>query len=155
MSSPIDTGAIRDALVSHAQTLGLYDAVNLLEPRRAPGRGLTASIWMQRIRPFPQRSGLAVTSAIMVWTVRSQISLGAFTEEVDPDLTDAVATLIGAYSADFTLDGLISHVDLLGASGERLGLSGEAGYLEQDGALFRIMDLNVPLVLHDVWGQSA
>jgi hypothetical protein len=44
-------------------------------------------------------------------------------------------------------------VDLLGAHG--IPLSARAGYDEQDSKMFRVMDINLPLVINDVWQQTA
>jgi hypothetical protein len=43
-------------------------------------------------------------------------------------------------------------VDLLGQFGTPL--SAQAGYVNQDGRLFRIMTITLPLVVNDVWGQA-
>lgn len=158
IASPVDTGALSDALISHAQTLGIFDSVNGHEPRRAPGHGLTFSIWLQTVRPFAARSGLAVTSAALIYNARVYIPVPADwngLEELDPHLSDATCALIASYSADFTLDGLVSYVDLLGSTGVQFGLGGEAAYLEQDGTLYRVMTLVVPLVLMNVFTQTT
>lgn len=163
IASPIDTSALNDALVSHAQALGIFDSVNGHEPRSAPGHGLTYSLWVQTLRPFAQQSGLAVTSAALIYNARIYMQMplanpatarGYELDGVDPRLTDAAAALIASYSADFTLDGLVSHVDLLGRTGVQFGLGAEAGYLEQDRILFRVLTLTIPLVLNDVFAQE-
>lgn len=149
----MDVKAILTALESHAATLGQFERVNRHEPKNAPGHGLTAAIWVQRISPVALRSGLAVTSALLVVNVRLYTNMIAEPQDaIDPNLVDAASALIGAYTADFTLGDMVSNVDVLGAHGE--ALSAQAGYLEQDRKMFRVMTLTVPLVVNDVWSQS-
>lgn len=159
IASPLDTGALNDALVSHAQRLGIFDSVNGHEPRRAPGTGLTYSLWIQTVRPFAPQSGLAASSAALIYNARIQLPIPADTsslDAMDPRLSDAACALIGAMTADFTLDGLaLPGIDLLGRTGAQFGLGGEAGYLDQDSTIFRVMVLTIPIVINDVFPQEA
>lgn len=158
IASPVDTAALQDALTSHAQALGIFDSVNGHEPRRAPGNGLAYATWFQRVRPFAPQSGLAVTSAAMIWNGRLYRPVpgdASMLNMMDPYLADAACALIASYSADFTLDGLVSSVDLLGRTGVEFGLGAEMGYLEQDGTLFRVATMTLPLIINDVFEQVA
>lgn len=145
----VETLAIVEAVVSHAAASGRFERVNQHEPKNAPGHGLTAAVWVQRLGPLALRSGLAATSALLLVNVRVYTNMIAEPQDaIDPNLTAAVDALMAAYSADFTLDGLVAEVDLLGQYGTPL--AAEAGYLE----LFRVMTLTVPLVINDVWEQA-
>ena len=44
-------------------------------------------------------------------------------------------------------------VDLLGMAGSPLGA--QAGYINQDGALYRVMTITLPLLITDAWTQAA
>ena len=160
IASPLDTEALNDALISHAQALGIFDSVNGHEPRNAPGHGLTFSLWIQTLRPFAPQSGLAATAAAVVYNARIYLKMpgelpGHSLDDMDPRITDAAAAMIGSLSADFTLDGLaLPGIDLLGRTGAQFGLGGEAGYLEQDRAIYRVMVLTIPIVLNDIFTQA-
>lgn len=146
---------ILDGLVSHAAELGWYSRVNMHEPKgkNPAGDGLTAAIWLQALAPI-RSSGLASTSGRLEFWVRTYTSMLAEPQDqIDPRVLGAVDALMGAYSGDFTLGGLIRCVDLLGAHGTPL--SAKAGYLEQGGRLFRVVDVVVPLVIDDLWAQEA
>lgn len=148
----LNTGAVLDAIASHAMTLGLFETVNTHEVVAAPGHGLHAEIWAAAISPVPAASGLRATSAVVVWTVRIRGSADAQPRDmIDPNMMAAVDTLIGAYSGDFTLGGLVRNVDLLGQASA--GLGARAGYLEQDRRVFRVYDITLPVVINDVWEQ--
>ncbi|MET8864670.1 hypothetical protein ABZW11_17170 [Nonomuraea sp. NPDC004580] len=148
----LDTGAVLDAIASHAMTLGLFETVNMHEVVSAPGHGLHAEIWAASISPVPVASGLQRTSAVVVWTVRIRGSADAQPRDmIDPHMMAAVDALIGAYSGDFDLGGLVRNVDLLGQAST--GLGARAGYLEQDRKTFRIYDITLPMVINDVWEQ--
>jgi regulator of RNase E activity RraA len=64
---------------------------------------------------------------------------------------ECVDTLMEAYTGDFTLDGLVREVDLLGQHG--VPLSCLAGYLTIDKKMMRVVDINVPLIVSDAWSQ--
>lgn len=148
----LDTLGILQALESHAVRLGHLERVNRHEPKNAPGRGLTAAIWVQRVAPAATASGLAVTSAVITANVRLYANMLAEPQDaVDPNLVAAADALMNAYSGDFTLGDRIRNVDLLGQFGEPL--SAQAGYLEQDRKLFRVITITVPMVVNDVWEQ--
>lgn len=148
----LNTSAVLDAIVSHAMTLGLFETVNAHEVVSAPGHGLHAEIWADNIAPVPLASGLRVTAARVVWTVRIRGNADAQPRDlVDPNMMAAVDALMAAYSGDFDLGGLVRNVDLLGQTG--VALAARAGYLQQDGKVFRIYDITLPVVINDVWEQ--
>lgn len=145
---------IRDAALSHAQASGWFDRVLGHEPKNPPGDGLTLAVWVAAFAPLPARSGLNTTSARVELSARVYMPmLHEPQDEIDPTLLSAVDQLVADYSGDFTLGGLVSYVDLLGAHGEPLG--GRMGYLEHSGQVFRVFGLTVPLVINNLWSQAA
>ena len=150
----LDIDTLLDGVISHALTLGVIDEMNGHEPKSAPGRGVTGAVWVQEIDPVPGASGLAST------TIRLGLMLRLYTpmlsetpDAIDPNLIKAVDALCAAYHGDFTLNGTVMEIDLEGAYGDPL--RGRAGYLNQDGRMFRVMDLTVPLIVNDLWEQEA
>lgn len=149
----LDSKSIIEAVASHAATLGYFERVNQHEPKSAPGKSLTAAVWVDRIRPVPRRSGLASTSALVVLNLRIYTSMTREPQDaIDPEMTAAVDALMNAYNGDFTLGGMTGNVDLLGAHGFRL--EAQAGYLTQDGIVYRVMTVAIPVVVNDVWTQA-
>lgn len=147
----LNAGAILDAVVSHALASGQFERVNQHEPKNAPGNGLTAAVWVETIAPV-RSSGLAATSAVVTLNVRLYVSMLAEPQDaIDPNIVAAVDALMTAYSGDFELGGLVQAVDLLGMAG--VPMSARAGYLDQDGKLFRVMTITLPLIVNDVWEQ--
>jgi hypothetical protein len=146
---------LRDALQSHALTSGWFDAVNGEEPKSPPGQGLTCAVWPQHLRPAAGASGLKSTSIRLAFTVRLYMGLGNEPgDAIDPYMIDACDDLMGAYSGDFTLDGEVMEIDLLGTYGDALGL--QAGYQRvESGTEFRVIDITVPLIVNDLWDQEA
>lgn len=137
---------------SHAMTLGVFDRVNTHEVIDAPGKGYTAAIWVDRIQPVLS-SGLNSTSARVAFNVRLYTPLEMSPlDSVDPQLLANTDLLMSAYSGDFTLDGTVREVDLLGEFGP--GLEAQAGYINVGGTMFRVMTLTVPVIVNDVWDQE-
>lgn len=151
MSISIDE--ILDAVVSHAQRLGVFEKVNQHEPKNAPGNGLSAAVWVDRIEPT-RGSGLDSTTIKITFTMRLFTNMIQEPQDmIDPQMVKAVDLLLASFSDDFTLDGLIKNVDLLGSTGP--GLLAQAGYVRIGSTLFRIMDITVPCMVNDVWEQGA
>lgn len=150
----LNSGAVFDAAVSHAMSLGVFDRVSKHEPKSKPGSGLTLALWAQRVTPVAAHSGLAVTSARLVLNERIYTNMLADPQdEIDPRVTSATDLLMNAYLGDFTLGDLVSYVDVFGRHG--VLLDAQAGYVNQDGALLRVMTITLPLIISDVWIQVA
>jgi len=143
--------------VSHAMATGYFERVNQYEPKSAPIEGLFAAVWVQSIAPYAAQSGLAATSAYLILNVRIYTNMIAEPQDmIDPRIMEATDELMRRYSADFTLDGLVAAVDLLGQGTE--SLRAEAGYIQigsgDKGAMFRVMTITLPLILNDAWEQQ-
>jgi len=149
----VNITGLLDALASHAQATGLIEVTTTHEPKNAPGQGITAALWVQRIAPVPAGSGLAETTGVVTFTLRFYSNmLQEPLDAIDPAIVQAVDAMMTAYTGDFTLGGSIRNIDLLGATGE--ALSARAGYLNVGGKYFRIMDVTIPCIVNDLWSQA-
>jgi hypothetical protein len=148
----LDVSSIVAAGESHLLRSGLFDAVNRHEPKKAPGHGITAAIWLMEAVPVGARSGLASSTVRVELRVRLYLPmLREPQDDIDPEALRILDALMASYSADFTLDGLVSAVDLLGMSGTPL--QARSGYLRQDNVLYRVIDIWLPLLCNDLWEQ--
>lgn len=142
-----------DAVVSDVQAAGYFRKVNSYEPKRPPADGLTAAVWPQSIDPIPLASGLAATSARVVFVVRIYTNMLAEPQDaIDPRMIRATSAIMRRYHDDFDFGGLIRNVDLGGMFG--IALAADAGYLELGQKHWRIMDITVPCIVNDVWTQT-
>jgi hypothetical protein len=151
----LNTSTLVNAIASHAAATGLFDAVNGHEPKNAPGGQMTCAIWVQDIVPV-NSSGLNSTSVRITFNVRLYLpSLNTSPEQadmIDPQMMDAADTLIADYVGNFTLSGLIRQVDVRGADGNPL--SAQSGYITQDGTVYRVLTIFLPLIINDLWTES-
>jgi hypothetical protein len=143
-----------DRVESHAMTLAIFETVNTHEPKVAPGGGLRCAIWVQDIRGVGAASGLSATSGVVTLNIRIY---GNFLQQpldgIDPAMLTATTTLLGAFTGDFELGATVRNIDLLGQFGTPM--SAVAGYLTQDSRVYRVMTINLPIVLNDLWTQEA
>lgn len=148
----VELGVLMDAVETHLATSGWFDRIARHEPKSAPGAGLSAAMWFQRVSPAPFGSGLHATSGRVELVVRLYANMLADPQDaIDVGVYRATDALIAAFSADFTLGGAVRNVDLLGAHGEPM--QALAGYLNQAGTLYRVFDVMVPLIVSDMWPQ--
>lgn len=150
----LDFPPLLSAVESVAAALGCFDRTMNHEPENPPGQGLTFALWPEEIRPT-KRNGLAATSVLLVLTARiyktSQVNIDG---SIDPDMVNALQLFLNAITGGFTLGSRVMAVDLLGMEGTPL--AAKAGFLDAgEGAVFRIYDVSVPLIISDVWSQNG
>lgn len=148
--------ALFASVVDTAKQLGVFSRVNSHEPVTAPGLAVSCSVWVEEIRGVTS-SGLAATSGVVVLIGRVYRAFtggsGLDYDRIDPEVLTAAATLMGAYSGEFTLDGTVREIDLLGQFGTPL--SALAGYVPYDGKQYRVMNVTIPVVINDMFIQEA
>lgn len=145
---------ILDAVVSDVQRSGYFDRVNTHEPKSAPGSRMTAAIWYQSIDPIPLISGLASTSARIVFVLRLyQNWISEPQDMIDPRMHQAAANIMRRYHDDFDFGGIIRNVDLLGSFG--VALAAQSGFLDINGTMHRVIDITIPCIVNDVWPQVS
>lgn len=148
----LDIQGILDVMCSHALSTGLFEAVNQYESKLSPGNGLTAAIWVDRVTPI-RTSGLANTTIRLDFLMRLYSSTYAEPyNDIDPDLTKALDTLMRAYCGDFEIGGQVRHIDIFGAYGSHL--ESRSGYMNLDGKEFRVFTIRIPIIIDDLWSQS-
>lgn len=150
---PLDSQALLDKLETQALQIGYFDKVNMHEPKKPPGHELTAAIWVQHIGRATS-SGASSTSAYVIFNIRIYANMLQEPQQgIDPQVMIATDVLMNKFQGNFTLDGLVRAVDLLGIEGEKL--EANAGYVTINSVMFRTMDITVPLIINDVWDQVA
>lgn len=151
----IDGAALVSAISSKCSQLGVFDSVTTHEPKASPGRtGTSASVWITSYEPI-QSSGMASASMRIEVMVRIYTSmLQEPADEIDTSILTACDALMSVLIGDFDL-GVpgVRHIDVFGQEGERL--RAVFGYLSQDGKLFRVMDVFVPILVNDVYTETA
>lgn len=148
-----DFQALINAVASYAGTTGEFETVNTHEPKAKPGSGVTCSIWVDEIAPLAAASGLDAVSGLITLTMRPQMPfLQQPADQIDPLIMRAVAALMALFAGGFTMGDLVRNVDLLGQHSQ--GLRAKAGYVNQDGTIYRIMDVSVPMVVNDLFPEA-
>jgi len=151
--APYNPVAIMNAVASHAAETGYFERVNQHEPKNAPGNGLSAAVWVDRIDPVGAISGLDSTSLRVVFMIRIYSSMLQEPQDaMDPEMLRAAHAIMTQLSSDFGLGGIIKNIDLLGAYGE--GLLGRAGYIQVAQQMFRVFTITVPTVVNDALDQQ-
>ena len=150
----LDILSLQDRLTSHALSTGYFDSVNETKIDEPTGSGnITCGIWADDIVPI-RSSGLASTSIRITFKIRLFSSTEASPESyVERVMVEAASALFSAYSGDFELGGDARVVDLLGQHGTSLACN--AHYMNLSGIVYRVMDLTVPVLVNDVFDQTA
>jgi hypothetical protein len=123
--------------------------VNSHQPVNKPGNGTTCSVWANTIESYSEGSGLSATAGLVTVNVRVFNTMAqAPYDGIDATVVNAAAIVLGVFSGSFTLSANVRNVDLM-------NLKGVAGYMDFGGGNTRVMTITVPMVINDVWAQSA
>lgn len=151
----MDLAAIQAALADEALTLGVFDRVATHEPKSKPGNGISLVLWAARIEPSRVASGLAAVSTLVIWNARAMIPMLREPQDtIDTDLATAGCAYIEALCGGFTLGGIVRDVDIFG-EGNGTMLAGTMGYLNQDGTMFRVFTITIPIIVNDSFTEVA
>jgi hypothetical protein len=143
-----------DRIASFALVSGYFDEVNGAEPKSSPGTKVTFALWVQNIIPV-NSSGLAITSGLFILNGRIYMSmLSKPYELIDPKITTATSYMMASMNTSFQLGGAdgVRAIDILGMEGTKL--SAQAGYVEIDRQMMRVMTITIPIIINDMWTQS-
>lgn len=148
-----DVRRVLDPIISHGKALGRLDVVTGHEPKSAPRGKLSAAVWVQSTDPVTS-SGLNSSSIRIVVQARIYASMTSEPQDaIDPDMTNAAIEWVARLNGDLDLGGAARTIDVRAIHG--VGLGAQAGYIEQDGRLFRVYTLTIPVLVNDVWTESA
>lgn len=144
-----------NAIITGSMATGMFAQTSMHEPKTAPGAGLNCAIWVDTIKPV-RSSGLDQTSGLVSFYIRVYNSMLAEPQDdIDPAILNAVSTLMAAYTGDFDFGQIadVRNIDLLGQYGD--GLSAQAGYLEIGNKMFRVMVINLPVIVDNMFTQES
>lgn len=149
----IDIASIENLLISHALGTGRFVEVNGHESKQSPSNGITAGIWVSRIDPI-KSSGLDKVSIRLEFTIRLYANSSSQPyDDIDPELIYALDDLMTAYVGDFELGNNSRMIDIFGSQGA--GVTSRVGYINQDGREFRVHNITLPILINDVWVETA
>lgn len=144
--------ALVSSLASVCSATGSFEWVNQYEPKGAP-EGLGAAVWIQSMAPAPQRSGLNTTTVRFECAIRIYTNMLAEPQDyIDPIMIRTAWRIMVALTGGITLNGQVEYIDILGSDGAPLAC--EAGYIEIDKKMFRVITITVPMLIEDAWAQA-
>lgn len=149
----LDIQSILDNVASHAMSTGHLDAVLGYVSKQSPTNGITAAIYVERMLPL-KTSGLANTTVRV--DLEMQIYSSTYMEPydgIDANLALATDAVFTNFIGDVELGGEARHIDIFGAYGKALEV--RSGYLNLDGKELRVFQITIPVIVDDVWPQSA
>lgn len=161
MSSPeagFNWAQFQTDIIDYVSRLGLFDSVQNFELTGNIGQ-FVAAVFPdpEALTPVAGLSGTNVTSLCLQFVVRIYIQASVVNPDViDPRALNAAAIIMRKFNEGFTFTETIYAIDLLGE--KTAGLRAVAGYAKVGSpggsALYRIVDIRVPVLLTDIWQQE-
>jgi hypothetical protein len=148
-----DPQAVMDTIISHALATGWFDRVQNHEPKQAPGNGLSAALWVDRIDPVGAASGLDSTSIRVLFMMRIYTNMLQEPQDaIDPNVIRATFALMQELTSDLGLGAQVRNVDVMGTFSD--GLNARAGYVKVGDSTYRVMTISIPVVSNDSFDQA-
>lgn len=150
--------AIFDHILGFASQSGRFDQVNGHEPKNTPPdpSGVMFACWVQTIEPLGKASGLSSASGVLVISARCYMGFRTQPfDAIDPKVISATMEMLARYGGDFNFGGAagVQHVDIFGRTGFKL--MAQAGYVEIDRTVFRVMTTTIPILVNDMFFLST
>ena len=142
---PFNITSTLNTLNSHLRKTGIIKHSQIGEYKSVPNtKECYAAIWMS-----DARVALAtLADTVEVHTVTVRLYWGAFEEPVtniELGLAKAVSDVINEWAGDFTLGATVRNIDFAGQHGSPLSTSW--GYADVSGLMYRIVDIDVSLIV--------
>jgi hypothetical protein len=142
--------AAHNVILSHAAETGWFQSIYGHEPKAAPqpGSRLSMAVWLQSVDPVGSLSGLGSASVRIEWSARLYTSMLTEPQDaIDPGMMLALIDFMGRLYADEDLGGTVNRLILLDGSEYGEPVNGKAGYLNQDGKIFRVFTVTIPALV--------
>ena len=144
-----EIGNTLHAVESYVQNLGLFQTVQIGEPKQPLGQGIHAAIFMQTVSISTVYVGGDTRENHIV---QVRIYKDMLAEQTDPqnnlesELASAVSKLMSNLLGDTDLESSIMSIDAAGMDGTQMRV--DYGYIDVGGSMYRIADITVPLIVN-------
>jgi hypothetical protein len=142
-----------DNIVSKLQAMNQFSSVLDYEPKAPPAGDFVASVWLLSAMPIAEASGLDKASLIYVLRVRIYHSIVLNEPVDDKGLLERADNIYDDFLGEFDLGGTIRAIDVYGMYGQSMTM--QTGYIDVGGTMFRIADIDLPVIVNDVSTEAA
>jgi len=137
------------AVETYTQKLGLFETVQIGEPKSPPGQGFHAAIFMTSVNIGMIYAGgdTRENHLVMLRIYRDMLA-----EKSDPQLNlesemaVVLSKLMESLLGDTDLESTVMSIDAAGMDGP--GMTASFGYTEVGGSMYRIVDITIPLIVN-------
>jgi hypothetical protein len=144
-----EIGSTLHAIETYVQKLGLFQTVQIGEPKSPPGQGIHAAIFMTSVSVNMVYAG-GDTRENHVVTVRVYKDMLAENYEpqqnLESDLASVLSKLMSNLLGDTDLESTVMSIDAAGMDGS--SMNANFGYVDVGGSMYRIVDVTVPLIVN-------
>jgi hypothetical protein len=144
-----DIASTLHAMETYVQKLGLFQTVQIGEPKQSLSQGLHAAIYMQSVGINLVYAG-GDTRENHVVTLRVYQDMLA--ERSDPqlnlesDMASVLSKVMEGMLGDTDLESTVMSIDAAGIDGA--SMSANFGYTDVGGSMYRVIDVTVPLIVN-------
>ena len=137
------------AMKTYVQNLGLFQTIQIGEPKQSPGQGLHACIFMNAVSISmiyaggDTRESHVVTLRVYKDMLSEQTdSLNNLESEVASSVSQLMENMLG----DTDLESTVMSIDAAGMDGTSMSTS--FGYVDVSGVMYRVADITVPVIVN-------
>lgn len=143
-------------LISRLLAIKKFDKVAQAEPEQAPGKGVYAAVWFDRIAPVANLSTL--TNIAMVYTYMVRFYKPATSEprdSIDIDLVEALDAFLESIFGTHKMGSTLYEVDVLARYSD--GVQVNTDYVQFGGrssGVYRVIDISLPIYGLDAYAYG-
>lgn len=122
-------------------------------PANIPVNRDVCSFWPEYVEAYPEGSGLATTAMkaniiVRLWKNKAVLSLN---DPVDALLLALADSILSQFHGDLVNTSHDWYVDVEGETGKSMGF--KTGFVKLSGAIYRVIDVDIPIVINDFYTQ--
>jgi hypothetical protein len=137
------------AMETYIQNLGLFQTVQIGEPKQPVGQGFHAAIYMDNVSVTMVYAG-GDTRENHVVTLRIYRDMLAEQNEpqlnLESEMASVLSKLMENLLGDTDLESTVMSIDAAGMDGGNMTAS--FGYTDVGGSMYRVVDISVPLIVN-------
>ena len=144
-----EIGNTLHAVESYVQNLGLFQTVQIGEPKQPLGQGIHAAIFMQSVSISTVYVGGDTRENHIVQVRIYKDMLAEYTapqNNLETELASAVSKLMSNLLGDTDLESSIMSIDAAGMDGA--SMTATYGYISLGGVMYRVVDVGIPLIVN-------
>lgn len=144
-----DISSSLDAVKTYVQDIGLFQSVQIGEPKQPLSQGLHTAVFMQSVGVNLIYAGgqTRENHVVIIRVYKDMLAVESDPQKnIETEVAVNVSKLMENLLGDTDLESSIMSIDAAGMDGTQMRV--DYGYIDVGGSMYRIADITVPLIVN-------